>query len=98
MDMTDEQIQEVLQRYIRQKEYRRVYYGNKYKNDENYRVYVRDYNKERYENKKWGDNMIKHGDSNICDHIRAKSLHKYYLKNNRLDDFKNKYPNEFLLI
>ena len=49
MNFTDAEIQILLKKYIRDKEYRRVYYNNKYKTDEKYRNYVRDYNKKRYE-------------------------------------------------
>jgi hypothetical protein len=98
MDLSNEEIQEVLKRYARDKEYRRVYYGNKYKTDEKYRQYVRDYNKERYENKKRDINLSKGIAELECDKIRAKGLLKYYSKSNREEVFKNKYKTESELI
>ena len=84
-------IKEVLKRYARDKEYRRVYYGNKYKTCEKYRLYVRDYNKERYENKKKIVNMDRGISEVECDKIRANGLFKYYSKTDREEVFKNKY-------
>tara|TARA_R110000772_G_scaffold25718_1_gene66821 strand:+ start:5545 stop:5841 length:297 start_codon:yes stop_codon:yes gene_type:complete len=98
MELNDEQIKDVLRRYARDKEYRRVYYGNKYKTCEKYRLYVRDYNKERYENKKRNVNMAKGMEQSKCDIIRANGLSKYYSKTGRIDIFKNKYKTESELI
>lgn len=98
MDLTESEIQEVLKRYKRDKEYRRIYYGDKYKKDEKYRLYIRDYNKKRYEDKKFKkniDNGINTDDANV---IRAKGLKKYYDKTDRYETFKTIYPDEDKLI
>ncbi len=98
MELSNEQIKDILDRYARDKEYRRVYYGNKYKTDEKYRLYVRDYNKERYENKKLKLNLERGIEQLECDKIRAMGLQKYYSKTNREEHFKNKYKTESDLI
>lgn len=98
MDLTDEHIKVILKRYEKSKEYRRVYYGNKYKNDEKYRIYIRDYNKERYENKKRILNLERGKSQEECDKIRAMGLCKYYSKTDRQEIFKDKYKFESELI
>tara|TARA_R100001463_G_scaffold16154_3_gene41983 strand:+ start:1374 stop:1688 length:315 start_codon:yes stop_codon:yes gene_type:complete len=98
MDFTDEQIKELLDRYVRTKEYRRVYYNKKYKNDEKYRNYVRDYNKKRYEDRKYDKLLLKGNNKDTLELNRAYSLKNYFNKTNRLEEFKKKYPNEYNLI
>jgi hypothetical protein len=97
MDFTDEQIKELLNRYVRTKEYRRVYYNKKYKNDEKYRNYVRDYNKKRYEDIKFAKLLSNGGDKDTLELNRAHSLRRYFNKTNRLDDFKEKHPEEYIM-
>ncbi len=97
-NLTNAQIKQVLERYSQQKEYRRVYYGNKYKNDPKYRQYVRDYNKLRYENKK--KIILQHKGRNIKDLEldRAVNLYNWYKQTDRLDLFKERFPDELEIL
>ena len=52
MDFTDEEIQRVLNSYIKQKEYKNNYYRNKYNNDINFREIVKNRSREWYNNHK----------------------------------------------
>jgi|TARA_R110000787_G_scaffold27802_1_gene76524 hypothetical protein len=95
------ELQVILERYQKQKEYRRVYYKNKYHSDEKYKQYCKDYNKERYENQTFETLMSQQHCKYSKEEIelrRANNLHKYYLKTNRLEIFYEKYPLETLLI
>ena len=96
--LTDSQIRQILDRYVAQKEYRRLYYNDKYNNDEKYRLYVRDYNKRRYELKKFNDNIKNGVSEGQSKNIMAKNLLNYLQKNNREDDFKKTFPNEYKLL
>ncbi len=97
-NLTNSQIKQVLERYIQQKEYRRVYYGNKYKTDPKYRQYNRDYNKVRYENNKLIKLEAQGQDINILKINRAKNIYEWFKKTDRIDIFKTKYPEENMLI
>ena len=95
------ELQVILERYQKQKEYRRVYYKNKYHTDAKYNQYCKDYNKERYENQKYENLMSQQHCKYSKEEIelnRANNLHKYYLNSNRLEIFYEKYPLEVLLI
>jgi hypothetical protein len=96
--LTESQIRRILDRYVAQKEYRRLYYADKYNNDEKYRQYVRDYNKRRYELKKYNDNIKKGLTEGQSKNIMAKSCLKYLKKHNREDEFKKAFPEEYLLL
>jgi len=98
MNFTDDEIQFLLKKYIKDKEYRRVYYNNKYKTDEKYRNYVRDYNKKRYEDIKLKKYIDNGGDENIGKELRAKNLYTYFIRNDREDYFKEQYNSEYNLI
>ena len=96
--LTESQIRQILDRYVAQKEYRRLYYNDKYNNDEKYRLYVRDYNKRRYELKKFNDNIKNGVSEGQSKNIMAKNLLNYLQKNNREQDFKKTFPKEYLLL
>ena len=93
---TDDKIKIIIEKYKREKEYRRVYYNHKYKNDMKYRTYVRDYNKRRYEDSR----LLINYDKGIIDldtlkKQRAYNLYKYYEKDSRLEQFMLIYKNEY---
>jgi hypothetical protein len=96
---TNLEIKVILERYKNQKEYRRVYYKNKYHTDPNYKQYVRDYNKVRYENKRLKE-LLEKGNLplEVLEVRRAINIKKYFTKQGREEDFNNKYPAERLLV
>lgn len=97
---TQEQIDMMIKSYIDKKEYRRVYYRNKYQTDESYKIYVRDYNKIRYEEKfiinKLQETGIENEEKLLLS--KANKLKKWFDKQNRPDDFKTKCPDDYMLI
>ena len=97
-NLTDTQIRQILDRYVAQQEYRRVYYANKYNTDLQYKQYVRDYNKRRYELKKYDENIKKGLTEGQSKNIMATGCLNYLKKHNRQDDFKNIFPQEYLLL
>lgn len=95
------ELQVIIETYQKQKEYRRVYYGNKYHTDPKYKQYCKDYNKERYENLRYAELMDQQHCKFTKEEIemrRARNLYKYYFKTNRLEIFNEKYPLEVLLL
>ncbi len=97
-NLTEKQIRNILDRYVSQKEYRRVYYGNKYNNDLQYKQYVRDYNKRRYEIKKYEKNIEKGLTEGQSKNIMAINCLNYLKKHERQDEFKNTFPVEYKLL
>jgi hypothetical protein len=97
---TQEQIDMMIKNYVDKKEYRRVYYRNKYQTDENYKIYVRDYNKIRYEEKFIINKLKETGVENEEKLLlsKANKLKKWFDKQNRPDDFKTKCPDDYMLI
>ncbi len=96
---TNLEIKVILERYKNQKEYRRVYYKNKYHTDPKYKQYVRDYNKVRYENKRLKE-LLEKGNLSLeaLEVRRAINIKKYFKKQGREEDFNIKYPAERLLV
>lgn len=94
-NLTDETIKKVIDKFKKQKEYRRVYYGNKYKQDDKYRQYVRDYNKVRFENGKLDKGLKLGQDEEVLNRNRAINIRSWFAKTDREDVFKQKYPEEY---
>lgn len=95
------ELQVIVETYEKQKEYRRIYYKNKYHTDPKYKQYCKDYNKERYENQQYDILMSQQHCKYSKEEIelrRARNLYKWYLKDNRVDIFNDKYPLEVLLL
>jgi len=89
MDLTDEQIQKVLNTYIRQKEYKNNYYRNKYNNDEMFRETMKNRSKEWYNNHKEERKAVYKANAERTRFMRNK---RYAEKNNKIQQFMNKYP------
>jgi len=96
---TQQQINNIIKSYVEKKEYRRIYYKNKYHTDEKYQQYVRDYNKIRYEEKAFTKKLSQLGDSYyVClSNKKATNLHKYFTKVNRYEVFKTRCPDDFMI-
>ena len=89
-----QEIDDILKKYKAQKEYRRVYYNAKYKNDVEYQFYIRDYNKFRYEHIKC-QTKINNGEDPIqCELVKAIKLRDWYIRTERPELFLTKYPKE----
>ncbi len=93
-NITDKEIKTLMDRYTREKEYRRLYYAKKYNTDPKYRAYIREYNKVRYENKVYAKNVSQGMDNDKALSHRALKIQQYFKKNNNEEEFINKYPQE----
>tara|TARA_R110000803_G_scaffold210399_1_gene282077 strand:- start:359 stop:712 length:354 start_codon:yes stop_codon:yes gene_type:complete len=92
MDFTDEQIKIAMNRYVKNKEYKRIYYGNKYNTDDVYKNKSKEYSRDYYQKHK---ELIKEKYNKNADYYRAKRKYNYYMKNNNLDKYKEKYEEEY---
>jgi hypothetical protein len=92
MNLSDEQIEIALSRYIKDKEYKNKYYKNKYANDPVHRQKVKDRSKNYYhKNKK----VIKAKIELQGDYVRMRKAYNYYKKLDRIEVFISKYPDEY---
>ena len=98
MKFTEEQIQFLLTKYEKDREYRRLYYSKKYKENETYRHYIRDYNKNRYEDVKFAKWISEGGSEEQGLKNKADGFKKYFSRNGRMEDFQNKFPDVFNLL
>jgi hypothetical protein len=91
-EFTDEQIQKLIKNYERRKDYQRNYYRSKYQNDPEHRELKKQKSSEYYNTHKKvkKENFEKQGDYN-----RAKKRYNYALKNNSINKFKLKYPEDY---
>ena len=98
-EFTNLELQVIIDTYKKQKEYRRIYYQKKYHSDAKHKKYVQSYNKERYENILLDKNILK-GELSLeqCETLRANRLLKWYIERDWLNDFKEKYPIETILL
>ena len=92
MDFTDEQIKMVMARYVKNREYKRIYYRNKYNTDVVYKKKAQDYSRDYYQQHK---ESIKEKYKENVDYYRAKRKYYYYKKKNNLDKYKEKYEEEY---
>lgn len=92
MDFTDEQILYAVQRYNKDKEYKRNYYNKKYHEDEDFRNKMKDYSRTYYQNNK--EKRKDNYEANK-DRIKAHRKYNYYKKSDSLSVYKEKYPDEF---
>ena len=93
---SNQELKKIINVYNHNKHYRNEYYKNKYHTDPDYKNYCKDYNKIRYEEKKFvslytNDNYEELSNKKAC------NLYKWFNKNNRLEDFKNKCPEDYLI-
>ncbi len=94
-NLDEETIHKVINKFKQQKEYRRVYYGNKYKTDPKYRQYVRDYNKVRFETNKVDKGLKEGKDEEQLLLKRAQNIRTWFAKSDREELFESKYPEEY---
>jgi hypothetical protein len=90
--MNDEQIQKVINQYVKNREYQREYYRNRYNSDEEFRTKAKDSAKTYYIN-----NIDKRKElyETNKEYIQAKRRYRYWKKKDDLEGFKNKYPHDW---
>jgi len=89
---TDEDINKIIERHLHRQEYQREYYKNKYQNDPEHKEKKKQRSKEYYASHK------KQSQSKYeleGDYQRAKRRYDYAKKNNSIEKFKLKYPNDY---
>jgi hypothetical protein len=91
MEYTEDEIQHILKLYKQTKDKRRAYY-DKIKDTEEFKTKNRAKAKEHYhENKE----LKKNAYIQNKELIKARSSYNYYKKRDRIDDFKEKYPDRY---
>ncbi len=93
---SNEEISSILKNYQEKKEYRKNYYKNKYHNDEVYKIYMRDYNKIRYEERAYNEKLILGGlNEDTLLLKKANNLKKWFDKHGRPEDFEKKCKKDY---
>jgi len=90
--MNDQQIQKVLDQYVKNREYQRDYYRNRYNTDEIFKNKAKDNAKTYYINNI--DKRKEKYETNK-EYIQAKRRYRYWSKKDDIEGFKNKYPNDW---
>lgn len=94
VELTNEQINDILNQYQRKKEKEKERY-NKIKDTEDFKLKNRERAKNHYQNNK---EVKKNKYQDNKDYLNARSSYYYYKKMNKLEDFKNKYPEKIKLL
>ena len=90
MNFTDEEINKIINSHIKTKEYRRNYYRNKYQNDPVHRELQLERSKNYYHKNKKLKKETKTGVYHL-----AKKRYDYFKKNNNIQKFIDKYPEDY---
>jgi len=90
MSFTDDQINKLIENHLKGKEYRKQYYRNRYQTDEAYREIQKQRSKNYYHLVKKKNTKIIQGD-----YLLAKKRYDYAKRNNIIDKFINKYPDDY---
>jgi len=96
MDLTDNQIQNILSSYKKKREREKKYYHEVLKYDEEYKNKNKQRSKEHYHNKN-KEKKKEYYEKNK-DILNLKSLYNYYLKKDMLDKFKNKHNEKYNIL
>ena len=92
MDFTDDEIKLALNRYLKNKEYQKNYYRNKYNEDEEYREKTKQLSRQYYQN---NSDKRKEKYEIQKDFLRAKRRFRYWKQKNNIDKFIEKYPEDY---
>ena len=93
---SNEELKKIVSRHLQKQEYRRIYYKNKYQNDPNFKNYMIDYNKIRYEEKRFVSKYTADNYDNLSNE-KALRLKKWFDKKESPNDFKEKCPEDYLI-
>ena len=93
---TNEELKKIVESHLSKQQYRRIYYKNKYHSDPNFKNYMIDYNKIRYEEKRFVSKYKEDNYDKLSDE-KATRLKKWFDKKGRPEDFKNKCPEDYLI-
>lgn len=91
---TNKEIYTILKSYQDKKDYRKEYYKNKYHKDAQYKVYMRDYNKIRYEERVFNERLSQDNEEELK-LKKANKLKEWFDKHERPTDFEKKCPIDY---
>jgi len=91
---TNQELKKIIETHLHRQGYRREYYKNKYHSDLKYKNYQKDYQKIRYEERKFvsyytNDNYEELSNKKAC------NLYKWFHKRERDEEFKEKCPEDY---
>jgi hypothetical protein len=92
MDFTDEKINNLIQQTLNRRAYQREYYKKKYRENPEFRQKMIDRSQNYYNNHK---QEIKEKQYSQGDYKNAKRRYDYHVKNNIVEKFIIKYPNDY---
>lgn len=95
MNLTEQQIQKILEAYKKKREKENTYYHEVSKNKDEFKIKNRARAKAHYENNK---DKKKEKYINNKELISAKNLYKYYEKRERIEAFAEKHPAKMKLL
>ena len=95
VELTNEQIEKILNNYKAKRERENKYYHEVQKNNEEFKIKNRQRAKNHYEKNK--EKKKENYESNKL-FLQAKSLHNYYKKRENLETFKTKHEEKFNLL
>ncbi len=95
MNLTDQQIQNILESYKKKRMKENAYYHEVSKNKDDFKIKNRARAKEHYEKNK---DKKKEKYNNNKELISAKNLYKYYQNRNRIETFEEKHPEKMELL
>tara|TARA_R110000772_G_scaffold210779_1_gene321495 strand:- start:484 stop:777 length:294 start_codon:yes stop_codon:yes gene_type:complete len=90
--MNDEQIQKVIDQYVRNRQYQKDYYRNRYHEDEEFRNKAKDNSRNYYKN---NISTRKELYQTNKDFIKSKRKYRYWKSKDDIEGFKTKYPEEW---
>ena len=90
--MNDQQIEKVIAQYVKNRQYQRDYYRNRYNADEDFRTKAKENAKNYYVN-----NIDKRKElyQTNKEYIQAKRRYRYWAKKDDIEGFKTKYPDDW---
>jgi hypothetical protein len=89
---TDDKIKSILNQYKKKRERENNKYHNELKHDEEWKNKNNEKSKQYYHNNK---EAVKKKYINNKEYIKIRNLYRYYLREDRINDFKNKYPDKY---
>ena len=96
MDLTEKQIEKVLNDYKKRRERENKYYHEVCKNNEEFKIKNRERAKNHYHQK--GKDMKKEQYEDNKEFIKSRSLYAYYKRRDKIDIFKEKHEDKYKIL
>tara|TARA_R110002096_G_scaffold211263_1_gene398750 strand:+ start:1443 stop:1838 length:396 start_codon:yes stop_codon:yes gene_type:complete len=95
MEYTDDKIKSIITQYKKKRERENKMYHEELKHDENWRKKNNDKSKDYY---KINKEAVRKKYLSDNEYIKIRNLYRYYLRCNRVQDFKDKYPEKYMYL